>query len=55
MVFAFITVVITVHAYVFYSIYVVNGDSLRQAVGTTSVLPVSFPIVFADDVFAFLL
>lgn len=26
MVFAFITVVITVHAYVFYSIYVVNGD-----------------------------
>ena len=38
MVFAFITVVITVHAYVFYSIYVVNGDSLRQTVGTTSVL-----------------
>ena len=38
MVFAFITVVITVHAYVFYRIYVVNGDSLRQAVGTTSVL-----------------
>ena len=38
MVFAFITVVITVHAYVFYSIYVVNGDSLRQAVGTNSVL-----------------
>ena len=33
MVFAFITVVITVHAYVFYSIYVVNGDSLRQACG----------------------
>ena len=29
---------ITVHAYGFYSIYVVNGDSLRQAVGTTSVL-----------------
>ena len=38
MIFAFITVVITVHAYVFYSIYVVNGDSLRAAVGTTSVL-----------------
>ena len=38
MVFAFITVLITVHAYVFYSIYVVNGDSLRTAVGTTSVL-----------------
>ena len=33
-----ITVLITVHAYGFYSIYVVNGDSLRQAVGTTSVL-----------------
>ena len=31
---------ITVHAYGFYSIYVVNGDSLRQAVGTTSVLAV---------------
>ena len=29
---------ITLHAYVFYSFYVVNGDSLRQAVGTTSVL-----------------
>ena len=38
MVFAFITVVITVHAFVFYSVYVVNGDSLREAVGMTSVL-----------------
>lgn len=28
MVFAFITVVITVHAYVFYSLYVVNGNIL---------------------------
>lgn len=38
MVFAFITVVITVHAYVFYSVYVVNGDALRAVAGTTSVL-----------------
>ena len=38
MVFAFITVVITVHAYVFYSVYVVNGDALRTIAGTTSVL-----------------
>ncbi len=38
MVFAFITVVITVHAYVFYSVYVVNGDALRTVAGTTSVL-----------------
>lgn len=28
MVFAFITVLITVHAYVFYSLYVVNGTML---------------------------
>ncbi len=28
MFFAFITVVITVHAYVFYSLYVINGDTL---------------------------
>ena len=38
MVFAFITVVITVHAFVFYSVYVVNGDSLWAIGGTTSVL-----------------
>ena len=38
MVFAFITVVITVHAFVFYSVYVVNGDALRTVAGTTSVL-----------------
>jgi len=30
MVFAFITVVITVHAYVFYSLYVVNGSTLME-------------------------
>jgi len=38
MVFAFITVVITVHAYVFYSLYVVNGNVLMQVNGTNSVL-----------------
>ena len=32
MVFAFITVVITVHAFVFYSVYVVNGDALRDGI-----------------------
>ncbi len=30
MVFAFLTVVITVHAYVFYSLYVVNGSTLTE-------------------------
>ncbi len=38
MVFAFITVVITVHAYVFYSLYVVNGDMLMQLNQTTGVI-----------------
>lgn len=38
MVFAFITVVITVHAYVFYSLYVVNGNTLTEVNQTTSVL-----------------
>ncbi len=38
MVFAFITVVITVHAYVFYSLYVVNGNLLMQINETNSVL-----------------
>ncbi len=38
MVFAFITVVITVHAYVFYSLYVVNGSTLMTINGTTSVI-----------------
>ncbi|MCD7934227.1 MAG: hypothetical protein LUF77_02765 [Oscillospiraceae bacterium] len=37
-VFAFLTVVITVHAYVFYSLYVVNGAALRAATGADSVL-----------------
>ena len=38
MVFAFLTVVITVHAYVFYSLYVVNGDTLMAVTGQSSVL-----------------
>ena len=38
MIFAFITVIITVHAYVFYSLYVVNGNVLMQINGTNSVI-----------------
>ncbi len=38
MIFALITVVITVHAYVFYSLYVVNGSTLMSVTGTSSVL-----------------
>lgn len=38
MVFAFLTVLITVHAYVFYSLYVVNGSALMAAAGTQHVL-----------------
>lgn len=38
MVFAFLTVVITVHAYVFYSLYVINGNVLMEINGTSSVL-----------------
>lgn len=38
MVFAFITVVITVHAYVFYSLYVINGNVLMQMNETNSVI-----------------
>lgn len=38
MVFAFITVVITVHAYVFYSLYVVNGQTLMTINGSSNVL-----------------
>ena len=33
MFFAFVTVVITVHAYVFYSLYVVNGNLLMSQKG----------------------
>lgn len=38
MIFALLTVIVTVHAYVFYSLYVVNGDALMTAAGTNSVL-----------------
>jgi hypothetical protein len=38
MVFAFITVLITVHGYVFYSLYVVNGATLMAVTGENSVL-----------------
>lgn len=38
MMFALITVVITVHAYVFYSLYVVNGSLLMEINGESSVI-----------------
>lgn len=38
MVFAFITVVITVHAYVFFSLYVVHGGMFREITGESGVL-----------------
>lgn len=38
MVFAFLTVLVTVHAYVFYSLYVVNGNTLMQITGAGSVI-----------------
>ena len=38
MIFALITVVITVHAYVFYSLYVVNGQTLMSLTGAGNVL-----------------
>ena len=38
MIFALITVIITVHAYVFYSLYVVNGSVLMSITGESSVL-----------------
>lgn len=37
-IFALITVVITVHAYVFYSLYVVNGSTLMEINGTNGVI-----------------
>ena len=36
--YAFLTVLVTVHAYVFYSLYVVNGATLMQYTGASSVL-----------------
>ena len=38
MIFALLTVIITVHAYVFYSLYVVNGDTLMTVTGASSVI-----------------
>ena len=38
MVFAFLTVLVTVHAYVFYSLYVVNGNLLMELNQSASVL-----------------
>ncbi len=38
MVFAFITVVITVHAYVFYSLYVIHGEMFMQLTGESGVI-----------------
>lgn len=38
MVFAFLTVLVTVHAYVFYSLYVVNGSTLMQITNADSVM-----------------
>ncbi len=38
MVFAFLTVLVTVHSYVFYSLYVVNGNTLMSVTGASSVL-----------------
>lgn len=38
MVFALLTVLITVHAYVFYSLYVVNGTAIMNAAGASGVL-----------------
>jgi hypothetical protein len=38
MIFALLTVIVTVHAYVFYSLYVVNGSTLMEITGASSVL-----------------
>lgn len=38
MIFALLTVIVTVHAYVFYSLYVVNGNLLMSITGASSVL-----------------
>ncbi len=37
MIFALITVIITVPAFVFYSVYVVNGNTLMEATGQSKV------------------
>ncbi|MDE6432656.1 MAG: hypothetical protein K2L07_00330 [Lachnospiraceae bacterium] len=41
MFFAFVTVLITVHAYVFYSLYVINGNTMLEYASLASGKPVS--------------
>ena len=41
MLFAFITVVITVHAYVFYSLYVIHGSMFMELTGESGVIAAS--------------
>lgn len=38
MIFALLTVIVTVHSYVFYSLYVVNGSTFMNLTGETSVI-----------------
>lgn len=38
MIFALLTVIVTVHAYVFYSLYVVNGSFFSSIEGVSGVL-----------------
>ena len=38
MIFALLTVIVTVHGYVFYSLYVVNGKLLMEITGAGSVI-----------------
>ena len=38
MIFALLTVIVTVHAYVFYSLYVINGSTLMSVTGMNTVL-----------------
>ncbi|MCD8215995.1 MAG: hypothetical protein LUC97_10205 [Clostridiales bacterium] len=38
MIFAFLTVLITVHCYIFYSLYVINGDKLMNVAEAESVI-----------------
>ncbi len=42
MIFALITVIITVNAYVFYSLFVINGNALMESTGADSVLHAIF-------------
>lgn len=37
-IFALLTVIVTVHAYAFFSLYVLHGDMLKQLTGQTSVI-----------------